>query len=92
MNVYFPTAGPNRHPKPRERIRGTINRNPHVRSATRDTRGDLTLNVGTAAKEINLEINLWTRLPQASGFCAWGLVEIHFCPFCGEAVEVCRVK
>lgn len=48
--------------------------------------------VRNAPRSTNKEINLWTRLPQASGFCAWGLVEMHFCPFCGEAMEVCRVK
>lgn len=48
--------------------------------------------VRTAPRSTSKEINLWTRLPQASGFCAWGLVEVRFCPFCGEEVEVCRVK
>jgi hypothetical protein len=48
--------------------------------------------VRNALRSTSCEINLWTKLPQASGFCAWGLVEIHHCPFCGEAVEVCRVK
>jgi len=45
-----------------------------------------------AERSTSKEINLWTRLPQASGFGAWGLVAIHFYPFCREAVEICRVK
>lgn len=48
--------------------------------------------VRSAPRSTSKEINLWNRLPQASGFRTWALVEIHFCPFCGEAVEACRVK
>ena len=38
------------------------------------------------------KVNLWTRVPQAKGGFVCGLVEVGYCPWCGEAVEVCRVK
>lgn len=43
-------------------------------------------------KSSSKEVNIWTRIPQARGMFTWGLVEIRFCPFCGEAVEGCRRK
>jgi hypothetical protein len=38
------------------------------------------------------EVNVWTRIPQAKGGYVWAVTEINFCPWCGEAVEVCRLK
>lgn len=43
-------------------------------------------------KSSSKEVNIWTRIPQARGMFTWGLVEINYCPFCGEAVETCRLK
>ena len=40
----------------------------------------------------NREVNLQTPLPQANGKVLAGVTAIQFCPWCGEAVEVCRVK
>jgi hypothetical protein len=38
------------------------------------------------------EVNLASARPQANGRFVWELFPISFCPWCGEAVEVCRVK
>jgi hypothetical protein len=40
----------------------------------------------------NREVNAWTRIPQAKGGYVWGVTEIAYSPWCGEAVEVYRVK
>jgi len=38
------------------------------------------------------EVNIWTRIPQAKGGYVWSVTPICFCPWCGKAVEICRVK
>jgi hypothetical protein len=38
------------------------------------------------------EVNLFLPRPQASGKTVLELVAVRYCPWCGEAVEVCRVK
>jgi hypothetical protein len=38
------------------------------------------------------EVNLQTLHPQSSGSIVQGITEIRCCPWCGQEVEVCRVK
>jgi hypothetical protein len=45
-----------------------------------------------APRSTDREVNVWTRIEQARGLFTWGLVAVNHCPFCGEAVEICRVK
>jgi len=40
----------------------------------------------------SLNVNLYSMLPQIGREPVCVLAPIHFCPWCGEAVEVCRVK
>jgi hypothetical protein len=38
------------------------------------------------------EVNVFTQHPQASGSILVGITEIRYCPWCGERIELCRVK
>ncbi len=38
------------------------------------------------------EVCLYASRPQANGTSMLELVTVDYCPFCGEAVETCRVK
>lgn len=38
------------------------------------------------------DVNLYLDRPQANGKTAVEVVPVTFCPFCGAAVETCRVK
>jgi hypothetical protein len=40
----------------------------------------------------NREVNLFIDRPQADGTTVLVMVPIDFCPFCGEVIEVHRVK
>jgi hypothetical protein len=37
-------------------------------------------------------VSLFYDRPQASGKSLIEIVEVHFCPFCGEAIETCQMK
>ena len=37
-------------------------------------------------------VNLYAVVTQASGASLLGMTPVDFCPFCGEAIETCRVK
>jgi len=55
--------------------------------------GDL---VGFGAKgcqrSTSQSVNIFTVLPQASGRVIAGMSEIRFCPWCGEEIEIRRLK
>ena len=36
-------------------------------------------------------VNIYSTLPQVKGFVT-ELITVNFCPFCGEAIEICRAK
>jgi hypothetical protein len=38
------------------------------------------------------EVNLALAVPQVNGGTVLELVPVDFCPWCGEAIEACRVK
>jgi hypothetical protein len=44
------------------------------------------------AQTTSREVHLYQEIPQAGGGPVCALAEIQFCPWCGEAVETCRVK
>lgn len=38
------------------------------------------------------EVAIFSTIPQANDRAVVALTPIDFCPFCGETIEVCRVK
>jgi hypothetical protein len=44
------------------------------------------------ARATSREVNIFTLHPQSTGTIIPGITEIRYCPWCGEEVEVVRVK
>jgi hypothetical protein len=44
------------------------------------------------ARTTSREVHLYQEVPQTDGGSVCSLAEIAYCPWCGEAVETCRVK
>ncbi len=38
------------------------------------------------------EVNIFSLLPRSNGAVYWDITEINYCPWCGEVIEVVRVK
>lgn len=48
--------------------------------------------VRDCSESTSRDVNLFLTHPQANGMAVLEAVPVQCCPWCGEAVEVCRVK